>query len=74
MSTLVMARVPARKFRQYECTGNAALESKMRNASAASHEEAGHKKDVVGDVETIERVYGNEKTVADAVETVVAKM
>jgi len=63
-----MARVPARKFRQYECTGTAALESKMRNASAASDEEQG-KKDIVGDVQTIEKVFGDEKGVADVVET-----
>ena len=70
---MFMAKVPARKFRKYECTGEAALESKARMNSATSDEEHGHKKDIVGDVETIERVYGDESKVGavDAVETAI---
>lgn len=68
---MFMAHVPARKFRKYECTGSAALESKMRNTSADSDAEQGSKK-MHGDVETIEMVFGGpEKRVADAVETAI---
>lgn len=72
---MFMARLPARKFRKYECTGAAALESKARNASVASDENKGDKKEVVGDVQTIEKVFGgdNKKPVGavDAVETAI---
>lgn len=67
---MFMARIPARKFRKYECTGQAAIESKARGASVASDEEKGHEKDVVGDVQTIEKVFGNGKEAGvDATET-----
>lgn len=62
------ARLPARKFRTYVCTGQAALDSKNRNTSVAEDDDksAGGKD---GTVETIERVYGDEKGVANVVET-----
>lgn len=65
---MFMARLPARKFRKYVCTGQAALESKNRNARH-SEEESKESKD--GNVETIERVYGDKKGVAGVVETAV---
>lgn len=70
---MFLAKVPARRFRKYECTGQAALESKTRRDSATSDEEHGHKKNIVGDVETIERVYGDESKAGatDAVETAI---
>ena len=58
---MFLNRVPARKFRKYECTGQAALDSKMRSNSGASDEEKGHKHHIVGDVETIEKVLGEPK-------------
>jgi MFS transporter, SP family, sugar:H+ symporter len=65
-------RLPARKFRKYVCTGRAAIESKRRNASIAGSErgsgsEGGEKKG--GMVQTIEHVWGDERGVADVVET-----
>lgn len=65
---MFLARVPARKFRKYVCTGQAALESKNRNAHHAE-DEGKESKD--GTVETIERVYGDKKAVAGVVETAV---
>lgn len=69
---MFMNHVPARKFRTYECTGQAALDSKIRNGSTASDEERGEKKQGAGGVETIERVYGtDDKGAMDAVETAI---
>lgn len=59
--------LPARKFRSYVCTGRAALESMNRNASISDNDEKSEHKD--GTVETIERVYGDEKGVANVAET-----
>lgn len=64
---MFMARLPARKFRKYVCTGQAAIESKARQPS---HSEDSENKDD-GNVETIERVYGDTKGVAGVVETAV---
>lgn len=69
---MFMNHVPARKFKGYECTGQAALDSKMRSASVDSDEEKGNKKDIVGDVSTVEKVFGDGKEGAiDAVETAI---
>ena len=62
-------RLPARKFRKYECTSRAALESKARNNAASDSDDASvGKKDGHGTVETIERVYGDEKGVPNVME------
>ena len=63
---MFMARLPARKFRKYVCTGQAAIESKMRNARNSDEGEAKGPT-----VETIEKVYGDKRGVADVVETAV---
>ena len=63
---MFMARLPARKFRKYVCTGQAAIESKMRNARKSEEGEAKGPT-----VETIEKVYGDKRGVADVVETAV---
>jgi MFS transporter, SP family, sugar:H+ symporter len=64
---MFMARLPARKFRKYVCTGQAALESKARGTMESGDE----KQSKDGAVETIERVYGDKKGVAGVVETAV---
>ena len=66
-------RLPARQFRKYVCTGRAALASTRRNGSlAGSGSEDGDKREHKdGTVETIERVFGNEKGVVAAAETAV---
>ncbi len=56
-------RLPARQFRGYVCTSRSAIESKMRNASSDEGDEKGPT------VQTIERVFGDEKGVAAVVET-----
>ena len=61
------ARLPARKFRSYVCTGRAAIESKMRNGSDSDDDKSTGGKD--GTVQTIERVFGDEKGVSAVVET-----
>ena len=65
---MFMAGLPARKFRSYVCTGQAAIESKMRNARQSEEGE-----DVKGGevAETMEAVYGDKRGVADVVETAV---
>ncbi|KAK6384203.1 hypothetical protein LTR65_009775 [Meristemomyces frigidus] len=60
-------RLPARKFRHYVCTGRAALESMKRGDNVSENSEKHEHKD--GTVETIERVYGDERGVAVVVET-----
>ncbi|KAK5118700.1 hypothetical protein LTR85_007906 [Meristemomyces frigidus] len=62
-------RLPARKFRHYVCTGRAALESMKRAGSVSEDGEKWEHKD--GTVETIERVFGDERGVAAVVETAV---
>lgn len=62
------ARLPARKFRKYVCTGAAALESKAHAEGSDSDEKSGKHGE---GVETIEHVYGQEKHVAAAVETAI---
>lgn len=59
---MFMARLPARKFRKYVCTGQAAIESKMRN-TRRSEESKGDT------VETIDKVFGDKRAVANVVET-----
>lgn len=58
-------RLPARQFRSYVCTGQAALESLGRNKMRDSMD----KESKDGTVETIERVFGDEKGVANVVQT-----
>ena len=60
------ARLPARKFRKYVCTGQAAIESKMRNARASEDRTEEPKSETV---ETIEKVFGDKKGVSDVVES-----
>ena len=62
---MFMARLPARKFRKYVCTGQAAIEGKMRNARRSEDGGEDSKKETV---ETIEKVFGDKKAVADVVE------
>ena len=59
------AGLPARRFRSYVCTGVAALESKNRanSVDSSSKDEGG--------VETIEKVFGDEKGVANVAETAI---
>ena len=64
---MFMARLPARKFRTYVCTGQAAIESKMRNARKS--EEGGDEKGEVA--ETMDKVYGDKRAVADVVESAI---
>jgi len=59
------AGLPAREFRSYVCTGVAALESKNR-ASSVDKSNKGE-----SGVETIEKVFGNEKGVANVAEIAV---
>ncbi len=63
---MFMARLPARKFRSYVCTGPAALESKLRNTHGSDDENEDAKGEAT---ETIEVVYGDRKAVAGVVET-----
>jgi hypothetical protein len=65
---MFMARLPARKFRKYECTGQAAIESKMRHARASEDGNQDSKEEAT---ETIEKVFGDKKAVADVVETAI---
>ena len=62
---MFMAKLPARQFRKYECTGQAAIESKMRHARGS--EDEGKEQAV----ETIEKVFGDKKAVGDVVETAI---
>jgi MFS transporter, SP family, sugar:H+ symporter len=64
-------RLPARKFRKYVCTSRAAVESKARNGAGSDSDE---KSEQHGTVETIERVWGDEKGVPDVVEAAVTKL
>ncbi|KAK5734180.1 hypothetical protein LTR17_009163 [Elasticomyces elasticus] len=57
-------KLPARKFRGYVCTSRSAIESKMRNAE--NDDEDNDKKGPA--VQTIERVFGDEKGVASVAE------
>jgi tellurite resistance protein len=60
------ARLPARKFRKYVCTGQAAIESKLRDVRQSEEKD----EEVKGETaETIERVYGDKRAVAGVVET-----
>lgn len=65
---MFMARLPARKFRKYQCTGQAAIESKMRHAEASTSGERDSKEQAT---ETIEKVFGDDKAVAGVVETAI---
>ncbi|KAK5713737.1 hypothetical protein LTR17_017504 [Elasticomyces elasticus] len=58
-------KLAARKFRGYVCTSRSAIESKMRNAE--NDDEDNDKKGPT--VQTIERVFGDEKGVASVAET-----
>ena len=60
-------RLPARQFRTYVCTSRAALESMNRNKSVDENGSKNVEKD--GTVETIERVFGDEKGVGNVMET-----
>lgn len=72
---MFQARLPARKFRKYVCTGAAAVESRARNESIAnSSDDDSEKGGKHGTVETIERVWGNEKGVADVTEAAITKL
>lgn len=62
------ARLPARKFRKYECTGQAAIESKMRHARGSDDSIKDSKEEAA---ETIEKVFGDKKAVGDVVETAI---
>ncbi|KAK5138479.1 hypothetical protein LTR08_000065 [Meristemomyces frigidus] len=64
-------RLPARQFRKYVCTGRAAVESTRRNVSVSgsSSEDDAKREHKDGTVETIERVYGDEKGVVAVAET-----
>lgn len=64
---MFMMKLPARKFRKYVCTGQAAIESKNRNMQRTSSD--GTEKNDGGTIETIERVWGGERGVADVMET-----
>jgi len=64
---MFMMKLPARKFRKYVCTGQAAIESKNRNLQQTSSD--GQEKGADGTVETIERVWGDERGIADIMET-----
>jgi MFS transporter, SP family, sugar:H+ symporter len=65
---MFMARLPARKFRKYVCTGQAAVESKNRHAQQAEEKDEEENGETA---ETIERVYGDKRGVAGVVETAV---
>ncbi|KAK3620600.1 hypothetical protein LTR56_023313 [Elasticomyces elasticus] len=58
-------KIPARKFRGYVCTSRSAIGSKMRNAE--NDDEDNDKKGPT--VQTIERVFGDEKGVVSVAET-----
>ena len=64
-----MARLPARKFRKYECTGQAAIESKMRHARASEDDDNNNSK--MEAVEAVEKIFGDKKAVGDVVETAI---
>lgn len=65
---MFMAKLPARKFRKYECTGQAAIESKMRYARRSEDGEKDSKEDTV---ETIEKVFEDKQPVSNVAETAI---
>ena len=63
---MFLARLPARKFRKYVCTSQAAIDSKLREARQSEDRSDSEKGETV---QTIERVFGDEKAVANVAET-----
>lgn len=68
-------RLPAKKFRKYECTGTAALESKMRGGGRGSGSDAGGGGEEKGPTTTaIERAFDEHNTPQVATETAITKI